>query len=684
MNTMLIAALAKQAGSLARCRAKKAAREEAELQEQLAAQNAKDAVHGNFVSRLKKAIAVLEQTVAAEVPRWSHARDLSGLHLTDADGVEKSDAGIQRCMEVFVAEVKEAMDEHLSLHAKKAITEFRSRLTENTETYLTKVMEYREKMAPWLRAIDVTCPEEHLRVFKPLEKWSKDEERVMRKIIDERVLQLYSLTQERSLVEQQKKMKAEAANALQEDEEEEEEEREEAQMERLASKLGGNSDFPARGRTLDDLQPAEPQSPTKQEADEKPKPNFSAHMENRKNQLKNDVDELQKALNRIQQKVKESSSEVEMLNEESRSFGEKISHMSQQQAQLQRQAGTAKPGAGNAQATAMSKQLGGKATAKGQAAGAGGQFRSADAFTDAAGNPVRQGGGPGRTSQEIYAELPKEVAEALRRMDKPWAEELAGLRGQVSELEERLARLRERKKLKESIAATGKERQRQGSGDASGEAGEKPSLHTSVVELSRTSTVSLEPSDGEPPSSGVATRYSNTPLWEKAKMKSMSNFSGPQRVGDLFADAAQRASRQFARASVLQEAQKEQFARMIQSSKLPGDIAEEQVDPQEPDSPKVVLLNMKRPRSAGLKSVQSEAQLRVRLRGALPSLDDSDFKFERPQVGRLNLPGEDPFDAQCTKILLSSSDILAPAKRVGCRQVTYSFASQEPGSSVDQ
>jgi len=155
-----------------------------------------------FNDRLKRAITALEERVSLEAPGWlGQSNDLEMLSNNWnllSESMEKEDPEIfeeksQRCFDDFIEETKDIVFSYFQDRAAEKEAEFHRRLTNKTWNYLQDAIAYRDRLAPHVRSVDVTCPEEDLHLYIPLKKWSKEEQKVMNEMIDERLRQLLAL-----------------------------------------------------------------------------------------------------------------------------------------------------------------------------------------------------------------------------------------------------------------------------------------------------------------------------------------------------------------------------------------------------------------------------------------------------------------------------------------------------------
>mmetsp|Transcript_24104 Transcript_24104/g.55668 ORF Transcript_24104/g.55668 Transcript_24104/m.55668 type:complete len:737 (+) Transcript_24104:66-2276(+) len=126
--------------------------------------------------QLRVQLRSLEVKVSKEVPEWPQRRGKAVVpEFYFDDFTEELVANLERYFHA-VLEVR--------LDASQ------KRLVSNTHDYLQEVIAMRNRLAPTARSQDVTCSEEELYIYEPLRHWPKDQQKVMRLIIEERVKQL--------------------------------------------------------------------------------------------------------------------------------------------------------------------------------------------------------------------------------------------------------------------------------------------------------------------------------------------------------------------------------------------------------------------------------------------------------------------------------------------------------------
>ncbi|CAE8650244.1 unnamed protein product, partial [Polarella glacialis] len=95
--------------------------------------------------------------------------------------------------ERFAEEARRLVHQHCTLQAEAKAAFVRGRLTERTVSQLSELVALRNQLAPFARDVDMSCSaEEDSLLHRPLEPWSADEQKAMKAIVQERVLQLLS------------------------------------------------------------------------------------------------------------------------------------------------------------------------------------------------------------------------------------------------------------------------------------------------------------------------------------------------------------------------------------------------------------------------------------------------------------------------------------------------------------
>lgn len=142
-----------------------------------------DAVLGD--DRLLKALIHLEEQVASDVPNWLRKGELGGFCVRVPPGYFHAlvEDVVWLCSKGQTSGSSES-----EMQAKLELCE--KRLAANTREYLREVTLYRDRLAERTRFGEQEVLEEELYVYEPLQYFDKDQQQVMREIIDERVRQL--------------------------------------------------------------------------------------------------------------------------------------------------------------------------------------------------------------------------------------------------------------------------------------------------------------------------------------------------------------------------------------------------------------------------------------------------------------------------------------------------------------
>jgi len=165
-----------------------------------------------FDTRLREAITSLETQIFFQVEDWHRARqdddapcDIFLAEVAAEADTEDSENHVcpRTCFDDFIADVTTIMNSYYDDYCRELEMQFYKDLTRHTAKNLHEVIGLRDRLAPWLRAIDLTCTEEDLLLYKPLERWSIEQQEVMTEMIEERLRQLLTLEQLRSTRKEQ-------------------------------------------------------------------------------------------------------------------------------------------------------------------------------------------------------------------------------------------------------------------------------------------------------------------------------------------------------------------------------------------------------------------------------------------------------------------------------------------------
>jgi len=161
-----------------------------------------------FKDKLQKAISTLEEQVSLEASGWlreppspepdEEFLEAESRNTEDDEIFEEETNG---CFDVFVEEAQQIVFSYFEDRAAEKEVEFHKQLTKKTKSQLHEAVAYRDRLAPWLRSVDITCQEVDLPLYKPLAKFSQEQQHVMKEMIDERLRQLLALHQLRQTPE---------------------------------------------------------------------------------------------------------------------------------------------------------------------------------------------------------------------------------------------------------------------------------------------------------------------------------------------------------------------------------------------------------------------------------------------------------------------------------------------------
>jgi len=151
--------------------------------------------------QLRAALQTMEQALASEVPAWlglegpGRSRPSSAGNLMKRPTRKSTKALLSpRHLESFAAEARKCVKVHCERQAHVKVSEFRKRLMQRIQDHLQDLVVHRDQLAPNARGVDVTLKEEEEKeLFRPLKHWPEEEQKVMKAVMQERVIQLLSL-----------------------------------------------------------------------------------------------------------------------------------------------------------------------------------------------------------------------------------------------------------------------------------------------------------------------------------------------------------------------------------------------------------------------------------------------------------------------------------------------------------
>jgi hypothetical protein len=509
-----------------------------------------------FNDRLKQALKVLEESVSEEAPRWfTNVHDIDttsdNWNVQDLEDPDIPEEDATRCFNAFVEDVRQIAMSYFSDRAAEKENEFHKRITANTASYLHDVIPYRDRLAPFGRSVDITCPPEDLPLYKPLEDgWSEEEVQVMKEMIDERLRQLLALYNKKEKEEEEEEIKVkEEAKVEEQVEEVEEEDPEAVEADRAAA--------------------------------------LDAALEE-KAKLQSENDELQALLDELRGKLKGVNAEVNELNIAMNSMQKQMGELREPVKELP------KPKNGAAPVATKSSNHGVRNTPTNVQGGQGNQDGAAGK-----GGPDNDSAAQEAADKAAFdAELARLKKEALARNAKEWKSERDGYLRKIGSLEEELERLRRR------------------------QAEHNASKVSTVAPPEQAESLDSFEHDEKPVRPRATIAASNITLSRGGVFDHLYNESKARKTRLITATEAQKLANSQAFTST--EQKRYRFGETPGTDKDGYGLFKELYFKDEADSSESggqsysTLSELKR----GNRNTRSEGQLRVRLKGPLPSLQD--------------------------------------------------------------